>query len=127
MEEELLRLVGACTSSEPGNPLGPDGLRRFCADHEISAATFSYEFAKRVALGFANGILSYRQADTAMNRLSHADGVWGKSSFAEDIYEAFDSGEFLHAGDPQDTISWQKYTLPAVMQALVDEGLVPRA
>ncbi len=127
MEEELRQLVEACTKSGPGNPLWPDGLKRFCTDHQISIEEFSYIFAKRVALEFAEGLFSYCQADAAMNQLSGAEAVWGQSSFVEDIYEAFDSGEFLHDGDPPSTISWQKYTLPAVMEVLNNEGLLPRA
>lgn len=127
MEEALDRLVDVCVGPDPGNPLWPDGLREFCTEHQISVETFSYHFAKCVALGFANGVLSYRQASTAMNRLSHAEAVWGQSSFAEEIWEAFDSGGFLHDGDSSGTVSWQKYTLPAVMQLLANEGLLPGA
>jgi hypothetical protein len=127
VEETLQQLVEACTRPEPGNPLEPDGVKRFCAAYQIDLEVFSYHFAKRVALEFAEGLFSYRQADTAMNRLSAAEAVWGHSAFAESIYEAFDSGEYLHDGDPPSTISWQKYTLPAVMEALSNEGLLPRA
>jgi hypothetical protein len=127
VEEDLRQLVEACTRSEPGNPLWPDGLKRFCADHQISVEAFAYNFARHVALEFAEGLFSYRQADAAMNRLSGAEAVWGQSPFVEAIYDAFDSGEFLHDGDPPSTISWQKYTLPAVMEALSNEDLLPRA
>ena len=127
MEEAIQILAEGCTRDEPGNPLWPDGVQRFCADHQITVDAFSYHFAKHVAIQFAEGIFSFRQADIAMNRLSGAEAVWGCSPFAEEIYEAFDSGEFLHKGDPQNTISWQKYTLPAVMQALANAGLLARA
>jgi hypothetical protein len=127
VKEAIQQLVKACTKPEPGNPLLPDGLERFCTGHQISLEAFSYHFAKHVALEFAEGVFSYRQADAAMNRLSGADSAWKHSPFAETIYEAFDAGEFLHDGDPQSTISWQKYTLPAVMEALSNEGLLPRA
>ena len=126
MDEALQQLVEMCTSVERGNPLWPDGIDRFCREHSIDAEAFSYHFAKLVALGFAEGTLSFRGADAAMNRLSGAEGVWGRSEFAEAIYEAFDAGEYLHDGDLPSTISWQKYTLPAVMEALANEDLLPR-
>ena len=105
----------------------PNALKDFCAEHRVELSDVSYQFAKCVALNFAEGLLSFRQADTAMNRLSGAEGVWGVSPFTEAIYEAFDIGEFLHKGDHPSTISWQKYTLPAVMEALISEGLLARA
>lgn len=127
MQESLQQLIGTCTASERGNPLMHDGLKNFCNEHQVEVADFSYQFAKHVAMNFATGAFSFHQADAAMNRLCGAEGVWGVSAFAETVYEAFDSGEFLHDGDPPGTISWQKYTLPAVMEALISEGLLPRA
>ncbi len=44
--------------------------------------------------------------------------------FPLDIYLAFDGGEYLRREDPEGTIPWQKYTLPDVMQALAEEGLL---
>jgi hypothetical protein len=123
MDEALKQLVETCSHWESGKQLSPERLEEFCSTHQISLERFSFLFAKHVALEFADGLMSYRRADAAMNRLGIEGAI--HSAFAERIYEAFDAGEYQHEGDAPGTISWQKYTLPLVMAVLSDEGLLP--
>ena len=125
MEDSLRKLVDVCVTHEGGNPLWPDGAERFCADHGVSRDKLFYLFAKYVAEEFVQGSMSFDDGNRAMNRLFGVADI-DLRGFALDVYEAFDSGEFLHDGDTEGTISWQKYTLPQVMQALAKEGLLPR-
>ncbi|NCT66697.1 MAG: hypothetical protein GXC76_03525 [Rhodanobacteraceae bacterium] len=111
---------------QPGNPLQPAVLEEFCKKHSITLEDFSRSFAVRVAIDFAEGVISYWQGDAAMNRLSGSEALWC-SELAIELYEAFDEGEYFHDGDSRDSIGWQKYTLPAVMEVLARERLLPSA
>jgi hypothetical protein len=125
VEDSLRKLVDACISREPGNPLWPDGVERFCIEHALPQDKFFFLFAKLVAEEFAHGLMSFADGNRAMNQLFAVADV-NLRGFAWEVYGAFDSGEFRHDGDSDATISWQKYTLPQVMEALVREGLLPR-
>jgi hypothetical protein len=124
MEEDLRALVKICVDTGLRVGLNTELVDGICNSHSISREQFTYVFAKHVALEFVNGELSYSDGDVAMNDLN-VFTEYELHSFALDIYNAFDSGEFQHKHDPPGTISWQKYTLPEVMEALVREGLVP--
>lgn len=126
MDEQVRKLVEQCAEAGGGNPLWPDGHAAFCSSHGITMDRFCYLFAKVVAEEFAQGEMSYAQGDVAMNHLFGV-AVLDISGFAAKIYEAFDAGEYRRLDDPADVIPWQKYTLPYVMEALADEGLLPRA
>ncbi len=125
MEEDLRQLVKACTEDSDTNPLKPSKHLDFCAIHGISEETFYWHFSKIVALDFAHGLISFSDGDAAMNRLWSVRN-FGLEGFALEIYEAFDAGEFTHSGDHHETIPWQKYTLPYVMESLFNADLLPR-
>ena len=62
-------------------------------------------FAKRVARRYLSGELSYTMGDAAMTELfSYATrgGSPELPRFAWQVFEAFDEGEYLHAGEPVD-------------------------
>jgi hypothetical protein len=126
VDQEIRDLVATCAKDNDKNPLWPSGHTDFCDLHGITLEHFCYLFARRVAEEFARGYMAYTDADAAMNSLF---GVVAHdlNGFAWDIFEAFDSGEFLPQGDPPDTIPWQKYTLPQVMEALAGDSGWPRA
>lgn len=124
MEEELRQLVRACIEDGEQNPLMPGRHLDFCAVHGISEQYFHWYFSKVVALDFANGLISFSDGDAAINRLWSVRNL-GLTGFALEIYEAFDAGEFTHSGDSPETISWQKCTLPYVMESLIKAGLLP--
>jgi hypothetical protein len=126
VDEDLRKLVELAIKCEDGNPLWPDGFRPFCAKHGVDKDRFCYLFAKLVAEEFANGEMSYADGDLAMSQLRGIMDI-DLRGFPLDVYLAFDAGEFSRDDDPQGAIPWQKYTLPAVMEALVSEGLLPRA
>ncbi|GAB2494810.1 hypothetical protein GCM10027084_05350 [Pseudoxanthomonas sangjuensis] len=125
MEEDLRQLLDLCIKYEDGNPLWPDGFVPFCSKHGITQDQFCYLFAKLVALEFVHGEVSFADGNRAMNRLFGVADI-NLRGLPWDIYHAFDAGEYRHLEDPEGTISWQKYTLPRVMEVLVHEGLLPR-
>ncbi|KRD79847.1 hypothetical protein ASE43_02810 [Lysobacter sp. Root983] len=104
----------------------PDGFLPLCAKHGLTKDEFCHAFARVVALEFAHGELSYAEGDAAMNCLFGIVDI-DLRGFAWEIYHAFDAGEYQHGQDPPGTISWQKYTLPRVMEVLAAEGLLLRA
>lgn len=97
-----------------------------CSKHGLSKDEFCHVFARVVALDFVHGELSYAEGDAAMNCLFAIVDI-DLRGLAWEIYHAFDAGEYKHGKDPPGTISWQKYTLPNVMQVLAAEGLLSRA
>lgn len=126
MEGDLRDLVGRCIRHHDDNPLRDGGHRPFCAQYGIDLDLFCYLFAKVVALEFAHGEMSYADGDLAMNQLVGIMDI-DLRGFPLDVYLAFDQGEYALDQDPTGTIPWQKYTLPAVMDALAREGLFPAA
>jgi len=126
VDEDLRQLIELSIKHESGNPLWPDGFQPFCAKHGVDKDRFCYLFAKVVADEFVNGEMSYSDGDVAMNQLAAIMDI-DLRGFSLDIYQAFDAGEFYRDDDPKGTIPWQKYTLPAVMEALASENLLPRA
>jgi hypothetical protein len=126
VDDDLRQLVDLTIKDQIGNPLWPDGFEPFCAAHGMSKSQFCDAFAKLVAVEFANGEMSYSDADLAMNQLFGILDV-ENPSFAWDVYLAFDSGEYYREEDPETTIPWQKYTLPAVMELLAANNAASRA
>ena len=124
MEEDLRALVKVCVETGLHIGLNAERVDGFCSRHGLTRDQFSYVFAKHVALEFAHGEISYSDGNLAMNDLIIFT-EYEVNQFALDIYNAFDSGEFHHKDDPDGTISWQKYTLPEVMEALAKEHLMP--
>ena len=124
MEEELRQLIENCIAHVGANPLWPNGYEPFCSKHDLNKDEFCQLFAKRIALEFVHGELSYADGDVAMNRLFGIADI-DLRGLAWDIYHAFDEGEYQHSDDPPETISWQKYTLPRVMEVLGGEVLQP--
>ena len=125
MEEDLRQLIELSIKRQGGNPLWP-GVQPFCDQHGIDKDRFCYLFAKAVAEEFVHGEMSYADGDIAMNQLYAIMDI-DLRGFPMDVYLAFDAGEFYRDTDAEGTIPWQKYTLPAVMEALASEGLRPRA
>ena len=122
MDGELKKLVRASWESE----LDAGSIKAFCARHEIESSQFAVEFAKRLALDFAYGEISYSEADCAINYLA---GYMGPelAALPLEIHQAFDSGEYRRRSDPAMVIPWQRYTLPAIMNILAREQWLPRA
>ena len=81
---------------------------------------FCISFCARVASEFVAGRLSYEGADAAVSWLHYfcyVDADRGMPDFATDIHEAFDQGEYMHAGDPPGTDPVEKYTRPLLEKA----------
>jgi len=126
MKEDIRKFVEQCIQGDH-NPLWPDGADNFCALRCIDKARFCYLFSQFVAEEFVKGELSYSSGDVAMNRLQAVMDPDLMAGFPWAIYLAFDAGEYCRENDSKGIIPWQKYTLPLVMEALIDEGLLPCA
>ncbi|MBX9402666.1 hypothetical protein K4L06_15255 [Lysobacter sp. BMK333-48F3] len=126
-EKDLLGLIQLSASQMPRCVLNEELIGPVCERHGWTREQFLDEFAVLVALDFVRGDLSYAGGDHAMNDLrafAHMD--YRFDGFALRIYEAFDAGEYDRPGDPDDVVPWQKYTLPEVMDALRERGLLCR-
>jgi hypothetical protein len=108
-----------------GNEPAHSEILRFCELRSLSPESFCNEFSIVVAKGFADGTFSYEYCDLAMNYLwgfINSPPVFGSDKNipqpAFTIFDAFDAGEYIHAGDSHDVDSVEKYTRPLIDQIL---------
>jgi len=86
-----------------------------------SHETFYDAFARHVATEFIENRMPYESADVAMSHLfvfACVEGEGDLPGYAREIFEAFDLGEYIHAGDPSGTSSERKYTRPKIRRLL---------
>jgi hypothetical protein len=100
-------------------------ILRFCELRSLSPESFCNEFSVVVAKGFADGTFSYEYCEVAMNYLwafITTPPIFGSDKNipqpAFTIYDAFDAGEYIHAGDSRDVDPVEKYTRPQIDQIL---------
>jgi hypothetical protein len=89
----------------------------YSAQHFI----FCDAFALHVAKAYMAGELGFEVADRAMNELysfSYYDDDRGMPEVAWAVFEAFDSGAFIHDGDSPDVDQELKYTRPQLAHIL---------
>jgi hypothetical protein len=81
--------------------------------------------ALNVAAQYLSGTVGFQAADTLMNALfSHAAQHSDLPQTFMRVYEAFDQGEYHHAGDEEGVDAEALYTKP-MLSALASEGLLP--
>ncbi len=105
--------------------LSREEIVRLCeataADIDIALDSIAIDVAHR----YLRGSLPFLPADTLMNGLfSHAAFHSGLPSVFMRAYEAFDEGEYQHAGDPEGVDTEASHTRPLLL-ALVSEELPP--
>jgi len=86
-----------------------------------SQDAFYDAFARHVAIEFIENRLTYEAADVAMSHLfvfACVEGEGDLPGFAREVFEAFDLGDYIHAGDPSGTNSERKYTRPRLRRLL---------
>ncbi|KFN41770.1 hypothetical protein N789_14765 [Arenimonas oryziterrae DSM 21050 = YC6267] len=86
---------------------------------------FCDAFSRRVAHEYLAGRLTYASADQAMNCLDtfcHHSTERGMPEYSWDVYLAFDEGEYLHPGDPDEVDPVAKYTRPAVQEIVARDN-----
>ncbi len=89
------------TASE--SPLQAENVQAAADSLRVTVVEIYDLFAKRVAQQYLHGELSYTIGDAAMNELfgyAYPGGGPELSRLAWQVYEAFDEGEYLHAGEP---------------------------
>lgn len=119
--DALDALICNCAKQEGGRAavrsLNHDAVERVRNAANLPVSAFLDAFARRVAHEYADGRLSFEVADAAMNALNvyvlHQYNVT-LPSYAEDVYSAFDAGEFRHNGDDVDVDPEEKYTRPEI-------------
>ncbi|QNN69391.1 hypothetical protein [Thermomonas carbonis] len=126
MDEELQQLVKACVDAFPRNGLTDGAVDAFCLKHGAVPEDFPELLAKHVAVEFSYGEIGYGAAACTMDCLAVYVGI-EFSGLPFEIYQAFDSGAYRRENMPAAVIPWQQYTLPAVMEILERERLLPRA
>ncbi|WP_111267832.1 hypothetical protein [Marilutibacter maris] len=84
--------------------------------HEL----FCDRFSRRVADTYLARVLSYDDADRAMNGLyaycHHLDTDRGMPDYAWAVFTAFEAGEYVHEGDGPDTHADEKYVRPLLLK-----------
>jgi hypothetical protein len=99
--DQLIELASASAQA-----LEPSDVETVAQQLDCSTDDICDAFAKRVAQGYLRGEYSFTAADAAMNALfGFAYPVTGAGlpSLASRVYEAFDEGEYVHAGEPEDS------------------------
>lgn len=100
-------------------PLDAEAIAPFLVDDSREA--FYDAFARHVAREFIENRMPYEAADVAMSHLfvfACIEGEGDLPGHAREIFEAFDLGEYIHAGDPSGTNSERKYTRPKLRRLL---------
>ncbi|WP_020647662.1 hypothetical protein [Solimonas variicoloris] len=79
------------------------------------------QIANHIAYGYSRGNWSFEDADAAINHLwaflcSQKD--FEIPPYFYSVYEAFDAGEYYHAGDRRDISPEDRYTKPLIEKIL---------
>ena len=96
-----------------------------CDSHGADINVALDSLALNVAGQYLSGAVGFLVADTLMNDLfSHAAFHSDLPQTFMRVYEAFDQGEYHHAGDREGVDAETTYTRP-MLSALVSEGQLP--
>lgn len=104
-------------------PLSPSEVAPLLADSTREA--FYDAFARHVAVEYIENRMPYEAADAAMSHLfvfACVEGEGDLPGYAREVFEAFDLGDYIHAGDPSGTNSERKYTRPRIRRLLEVPG-----
>lgn len=78
-------------------------LRQFAETHHMTLHGACDRIAELVGRGFLRGQYTWETGDAAMNHLyglAYVQSDFCLSDFSWRVYEAFDEGEYIHAGSP---------------------------
>lgn len=117
----LKKIILQCTERRPLN----GELDAFAASSGMDVATWCDMFALHIAQEYAAGRLSFRPANIAINHLWEYAGLVDApfiSGFAQEVFFAFDAGEYHHGGDPDEVNPSEKYTRPRVLELLATKA-----
>lgn len=88
----------------------------------LSIVDLLNELSIILAKQFIDGVLSFEFCDEVMNGLMSVIVELALEAPTPEpalsIYQAFDTGEYLHLDDAPDIVPWEKYTLPALLEIL---------
>lgn len=97
-------------------------IEHFCLQYQLTLEQFCNQLAKAISHNFLNNELSFTQSNRLMNALwdfMSCDHYLRQNShclpaLATEVYFAFDDGEWVRQGDPEDTDPVELYTRPAL-------------
>jgi hypothetical protein len=90
-----------------------------------SRDAFYDAFARHVAIEFIENRMPYEAADAAMSHLfvfACIEGEGDLPRYAREVFEAFDLGDHIHAGDRSGTRAERNYTRPKIRRLLEAPG-----
>jgi hypothetical protein len=93
----------------------------------LSPSAFFDLFARRVAHEYDSERLSFEVSDCAMNSLSAyclSRYDVDLPCYAQEVYFAFDQGEFRHQGDNESVDPEAKYTRPSIRSLVVRDRIL---
>ena len=126
--DQLIQFAHATFSEAGGIPLLPhDAFETTRRAFGMTVSDFLDHFARRVAHQYFEGDLTFEVADCALNSLSSyclSQHEVMLPSYANDVYRAFDQGEFIHAGDEVGIDPEVKYTTPQIRAIVVRDRIL---
>lgn len=126
--DQLIQFAHEAFSARGGiPPLPHDAFEATRRDSGMTVSDFLDRFARRVAHQYFEGDLSFEVADCAINSLSSyclSQYEVILPSYANDVYLAFDQGEFIHAGDEVGSDPEVKYTKSQIRAIVVRDQIL---
>lgn len=106
------------------NPLLGVGIDAKLAEYSLTREDFYDTFALHVAREYLSERMDFDTADCAINMLYFWENmVLSDASFAFEIFECFDEGEYSHPGDDADVVPALKYTIPYLRETFEKYGI----
>ncbi|MES2325466.1 MAG: hypothetical protein V4633_24720 [Pseudomonadota bacterium] len=108
-------------------PLPHDAFEATRRAFGMTVSDFLDHFARQVAHQYFEDALSFEVADCALNSLSSyclSQHEVMLPSYANDVYHAFDQGEFIHAGDEVGSDPEVKYTKSQIRAIVVRDRIL---
>lgn len=121
-----MQLPTSILSSAEINALEAREFIAWCAETGMSALEASNALARQIAIDYIGGQLDYVFCDRVINSIMNA--VTTEEFFAVSdstvpehvklVFQAFDAGEYVHAGDLPAEDQEEKYTRPMILSFL---------
>ena len=89
----------------------------YASEQGLTTAQVYEAIALHLAKGYADRVLSFEFCDSAMGFLMGLT-KYDVSPFVQDVYSAFDEGEFRHGNDGIDVDPAEKYARPWIERIL---------
>lgn len=126
--DHLIRFAFDEFEKTRGIPMLPHKeVERVRRELSLGPGAFFDRFAQRIAHDYHSEKLSFEVADCAMNSLSSyclSQYEVSLPSYAQEVYFAFDAGEFRHQGDCDSVDPEAKYTRPQIRAIVIRDHIL---